>query len=560
MENLAGELYQLDLEASRPISVSLCPQSAFNCVEGRLERLVKEIEVSLETKGVFVSTSSQMWRGMFSVGGHQFRVTKKAIDQFLGKGVIWSVIERQLFRQRVFLMCASDRAKIDQLNERAHRAEESGIDVDRLKIVTGPPTLFNAFQGNDSSQKMSENAWKEFSGHQDRANSSRARRFQKKKKAARIDAEMAPTDLEPRDDNNVCWFPVDVENDDGLMCNICRANAGTEKFYKFKENACNCVNCSANDQCQYGVARDQGHYSRVAPELSEHQALMILATRIQYALETAGMSVMRIDVDFKDWLANVAASFVANAGLSYGEKLMKEVSHMGGVRVPEHQVREIFKSHRGKQFLVMRTEFLDPVSQEKIRAYRLPKDCGNVLYKEFLVKILDSAEKMNEIFVPTMATAEKAGDVIEFWLGLLDIAAMTKGVVNIFGDEVDPTKFLNGLEAAVRLFSKVARTTSTINSKRKGSFDCSLDARESDEVMNRLNQVDMYQRPNLFNYLTEYEAAVVLELGKDITQARDPMDTSSSANPDAPSGSSNQRVEGGTSEGEQPSHTAEDQV
>ena len=44
---------------------------------------------------------------------------------------------------------------------------------------------------------------------------------------------------------------------------------------------------------------------------------MILATRIQYALETAGMSVMRIDVDFKDWLANVAASFVANAGLSY---------------------------------------------------------------------------------------------------------------------------------------------------------------------------------------------------------------------------------------------------
>ena len=182
VENIAGELYQLDLEASRPISVSLCPQSAFNCVEGRLERLVKEIEVSLETKGVFVSTSSQMWRGMFSVGGHQFRVTKKAIDQFLGKGVIWSVIERQLFRQRVFLMCASDRAKIDQLNERAHRAEESGIDVDRLKIVTGPPTLFNAFQGNDSSQKMSENAWKEFSGHQDRANSSRARRFQKKKK------------------------------------------------------------------------------------------------------------------------------------------------------------------------------------------------------------------------------------------------------------------------------------------------------------------------------------------------------------------------------------------
>ena len=101
VENLAGELHYLDLEASRPIFVSLCPQSAFNCVEGRIERLVKEIEMKLKDKGVFVSTSSQMWRGMYSVSGHQFRITKKAFDADLGKGVIWSVIERQLFRQRV---------------------------------------------------------------------------------------------------------------------------------------------------------------------------------------------------------------------------------------------------------------------------------------------------------------------------------------------------------------------------------------------------------------------------------------------------------------------------
>ena len=51
---------------------------------------------------------------------------------------------------------------------------------------------------------------------------------------------------------------------------------------------------------------------------------------------------------------------------------------------------------------------------------------------------------MNEIFGPTVATAQKAGDVIEFWLGLLDIASMTKGVVNIFDDNIDPTQYLNG--------------------------------------------------------------------------------------------------------------------
>ena len=164
VDNLAGELCYLDMEASRPIFVSLCPQSAFNCVEGRIERLVKEIEMKLKDKGVFVPTSTQMWRGMYSVGGHQFRITKKANDADLGKGVIWSVIERQLFRQRVFLMCASDRAKVDQLNERAHRAEDSGIEVERLKVVTCPPTLFTAFQGTEPTQRMSEETWRELSG------------------------------------------------------------------------------------------------------------------------------------------------------------------------------------------------------------------------------------------------------------------------------------------------------------------------------------------------------------------------------------------------------------
>ena len=225
-------------------------------------------------------------------------------------------------------MCASDRVKVDQLNERAHRAEDSGIEVERLKIVTCPPTLFAAFQGTEPTQRMSEETWKELSGQQDRANSNRARRFQKKK-AAWIEAEMAPTDLEPREDNNVYWFPVDVEFDEGLMCKFCRANVGNEKFHQHKENARNCINCSANDQCQYGIDRDQGRFSRATPEISEQQALMILAARIQHALEVSGMAVQSIDVDFKDWLVQVAASFVANAGLSYGEKLMKAVSHMG---------------------------------------------------------------------------------------------------------------------------------------------------------------------------------------------------------------------------------------
>ena len=159
---------------------------------------------------------------------------------------------------------------------------------------------------------------------------------------------MAPTDLEPQADHDIYWSPVDLAHDTGLVCVECRSNTKTERMYTFKENSRNCINCSANDQCQYGVAHDQGQYTHVAPELTEQQALMILATRIKCALEASGMALIRIDEVFKSWLVNVAAAFVANMSLAYGEKLMKAVSHMGGVRIPSHQVREIFKNNRGK--------------------------------------------------------------------------------------------------------------------------------------------------------------------------------------------------------------------
>eukprot|EP00435_Cladocopium_sp_Y103_P044669 s3107_g12.t1 len=130
------------------------------------------------------------------------------------------------------------------------------------------------------------------------------------------------------------------------------------------------------------------------------------------------------------------------------------------------------------------------------------KDCGNVLYKDFLKRVIDDDGKMNEIFGPTTATAEKAGDVVEFWLGLLDVAAMTKGTVNVFPEAIDPSPFLNGLEDAVRFFRQTARSTSTINDKRKGSLDCTLDAREIEEVSKIIKGIKDFKDLKDFHYLT----------------------------------------------------------
>ena len=67
VETIVREIYHLDCDATRPIFVVICPHSKFNCVEGRIERLAKEIETALREKGILVSTAPHMWRGMYSV-------------------------------------------------------------------------------------------------------------------------------------------------------------------------------------------------------------------------------------------------------------------------------------------------------------------------------------------------------------------------------------------------------------------------------------------------------------------------------------------------------------
>lgn len=208
-------------------------------------------------------------------------------------------------------------------------------------------------------------------------------------------------------------------------------------------------------------------------------------------MKTVGLGYMDINEGFQKCLVFAAASVVANASLRCGEELMKSLSHIGGVRVPPHQAKEIFKNGRGKQFSVYRERIFDSVSKEYVLAYRLTMDCGNVAYKDFSEQVaVPEAKDRNEIFAHTRASTEKAGDIIEFWLGVLDMANILKGVVDVF----DPADFLNGLEKPLRGFGSVSRTTGTINDKRRGSFDCTLQPAEAADVLKILDSIPDYER------------------------------------------------------------------
>eukprot|EP00435_Cladocopium_sp_Y103_P053623 s370_g17.t1 len=456
-----ASIQELEEMCARPVFVAVCPDSRFNKVEGRTDEMAKRLTAELRDWGILVSTSENMWRMMFSQFGHQYKILRKAPEGSAGKNAIWAAIEKSLFRQRVFLMCASDReAAVDRLNQVAHQPKHSGISLHRLRIITSPPSLFHTSEEKHDSMNREEEYWRSV-GEEGEIGVTATRFTKKARKQMKpkwLDIETANLDLDQRPATSAFWLPVDLSKESDILCRRCRLATSFAELEGVEDDARYCINCSANNQSQY---------KRTGPELGESQAVMILAARLKTALRVSGADRQDPRVGFKDWLINVAASFVANHGAI-------------------------------------------PAPQDGILAYRLMKDCGNVLYEDFLKKIIDDDSKMNEIFGPTTATAEKAGDVVEFWLGLLDVAAMTRGTVNVFPDDLDPSPFLNGLEDAVRFFRQTARSTSTINDKRKGSFDCTLDAREMEEVTQITREIRNFKDPKDFHYLTDEELADLL--------------------------------------------------
>ena len=240
--------------------------------------------------------------------------------------------------------------------------------------------------------------------------------------------------------------------------------------------------------------------------------MLLLAARLKVAFKNCGLDKLDISKDFQKWLVFAAASVISNKCLKYGEELMKSLSHMGGVRIPYNQAKEIFKNGRGKQFSIYRERIYDRGPGKWILAFRVTKDCGNVAYKDFFEQVaVPGLKERNEIFAFTRATAEKVGDIIEFWLGVLDIASMAKGVIDVFDDHIDPTEYLNGLEKALTAFGSMARTTFTTNDKRRGSFDCTLQTPEAGEVMTIIDTIPEYESLTNFDCMTAWEKQQVIE-------------------------------------------------
>ena len=496
-------LTELDQASSRPVIVAINTDSLFNGMDSITSRLAIELTESLKREGVMVTTDQRMWRSMHSQFGSQFKELRSTRRGTLGKYAIWSVIEKNLFRQRVFLMCASNRDHVSTLNEGAYRPKHSGVNAEMLADVTGATQVFRIASGDMTPEDYAKGDVPIYQKGTSTAGSTTTR-FNKDKrhKAQWVEPVARSHELEPEESFNCYWFPVLPDSVD-FLCDRCRAATTMDEIEIAQHKPASCINCSANTQ---------DHYRKSAPTLGARKSVLLLAARLKVAFKNCGLDKLDISKDFQKWLVFAAASVISNKCLKYGEELMKSLSHMGGVRIPYNQAKEIFKNGRGKQFSIYRERIYDRGPGKWILAFRVTKDCGNVAYKDFFEQVaVPGLKERNEIFAFTRATAEKVGDIIEFWLGVLDIASMAKGVIDVFDDHIDPTEYLNGLEKALTAFGSMARTTFTTNDKRRGSFDCTLQTPEAGEVMTIIDTIPEYESLTNFDCMTAWEKQQVIE-------------------------------------------------
>ena len=142
-------------------------------------------------------------------------------------------------------------------------------------------------------------------------------------------------------------------------------------------------------------------------------------------------------------------------------------------------------------------------------AYRVSKDYGNVFYKDYLKMVLGN-DFTDVMGYPDVA-AEKCGDVVEMWIGLLDLANMTKSQITFMETKADPGELLAGLEASINIFHGTTRSTTTPNTKRGGSRITEPMNHEEAVVNQILRDIPMWHNLRSACLIEEKEVNVISE-------------------------------------------------
>ena len=500
-ERFAEAIRSVDKLATRPIFVSLCKDPRFHGIRSGIQDVAMDSADALRSFGIMVTTDDGMWRLMYGHAGNHYMNNQNKPER-LG---VFATMEKFLFRQRVLLMCSLNVEAAKGLNDMVKESSlRVGINLEMMENVLKEPMslLIGTGGGVPDTASTGSNCPGTVGGGR--------RSHVEYEKAPWIEATVRSILPEPSADMHDMWFYVDHGRDEMIICpkhyNGNEDEVMPVDFMRYDHGyGKECIVCRANE-----TMRD----FHLWPPEYQRKTIMKTAARTRAffnILSESDMPATDPQKDFVQFLKDVTKAMVGNKGCEHGEILMKALSHFGMVRVPRDRVKQIFSGKRGRQYGVIREEFtLDDGTETHERfAYRVTKDYGNVFYKDYLKMVL--GDDFMEVMGYADATAEKCGDVVEMWLGMLDLANMTKSQITFMETKADPGELLAGLEASMNIFHGTTRSTTTPNSKRGGSRITEPTNYEETLVNQILRDIPMYHGLQYACLIGEKEIGVITE-------------------------------------------------
>ena len=221
-----------------------------------------------------------------------------------------------------------------------------------------------------------------------------------------------------------------------------------------------CLNCSTN-------FRLREHCGNVLPNRRQAEEMMWMATlaaRLQVMYEeSVTWKTLRPERDMLEFLIHAAAHMSSSHDHLTAMKndLLKQISHYGGIRLPSSLLQNMVKQGRCARVTCYRVIVHNNNGARYF--YMAQYDGGNVAYHDYVKHTLAS-EDFEQIMGTACPSAELAGDIMEFWLGLLFLGMIFPDILTGWGKEAPA--LLRGLEESFTLFIAASRGTRTINSKR----------------------------------------------------------------------------------------------
>ena len=419
---------------------------------------------------------------------------------------VFATMEKFLFRQRVLLMCSLNVEAAKGLNDMVRESSmKVGINLELMEDVLKEPLSIQIGTGGGVPDTASTESTRPGT-----VGGGRRRSNVEYEKAPWIEATVRSVLPEPSANMYDMWFYVNHGRDEMILCQghylgdddeVMPTDQMRQDFNCGKE----CIACRASE-----TMRDY----QLWPLEYQRKTIVKTAARsrafFNIMLES-GNPVTDPQKDFVQFLKDITKSMVGNKGCEHGEILMKALSRFGMVRVPRDRVKQIFVGKRGRQYGVIREEFTlgDGNDAHDRFAYRVTKDYGNVFYKDYLKMVL--GDDFTDVMGYADATAEKCGDVVEMWLGMLDLANMTKSQITFMETKADPGELLAGLEASINIFHGTTRSTTTPNTKRGGSRITEPTNYEEALVNQILRDIPMYHGLQYACLIEDKEISVINE-------------------------------------------------